>query len=313
MPSIWIVQAPHWPIPHPYFVPVVMAEELHFGHAAARLHLTQPSLTTRIKVLEKEVGTQLFERDRRHVALTPAGAAFLDNARSAVSNILGAIRGARRAASGETGRLRFGFTGLTTYAGMPELVQKFRVRYPAVEIELVHADTGKLEAGLRMDEIDVALLHPPLAQGPFAQLEFPAEDLILALPASSVLAALDEIPITRLAKEPFLISPRSTAPHLYDQIINLCRTEGGFSPVIVQEVATMTTLVGLAAAGLGCGFVLRSLEIIKHPGVVYRPLAGQAPSIATTLVWREERVLKTARNLIAIASSAISADTLRFT
>lgn len=280
---------------------VITAEELHFRRASARLNLTQPSLSARIKALEKEVGTQLLERTRRHVALTPAGRAFLDSARSAVANTTEALRSARMAASGEAGRLRFGFTGLSTFGDMPDLVQRFRSRFPAVEVELVHADTAKLETGLLTEEIDVALLHPPLEHDQFSRLDFPPEDLVLALPMSNELGRLEAIRMPLLSGQPLLLPPRRAGPHLYDQIIHLCRTEGGFSPWVVQEVATMTTLIGLAAAGLGCGFVLRSLDIIKHPGVAYRPLASKAPRVDTSLVWRKGRLSKVASNLVQIA------------
>lgn len=279
---------------------------MHFGRAALRLNITQPSLSSRIKVLEEQVGTALLERDRRRVQLTPAGRVFLDRARSAVANTREAVNGARRAAAGEAGSLRFGFTGLTSYAAMPELVQQFRLHFPQVEIELVHAETERLEAGMLSDEIDVALLHPPLKHGEFAQLEFPPEDLVLALPASSELSLLDAIPVSRLAREPFLINPRRMGPYLYDQIIHLCRTDGGFSPMIVQEVTAMTTLIGLAAAGVGCGFVIRSFEIIRHPGVVYRPLAGRAPQLATSLAWRKDTIASTAKGMIEIARRRLS-------
>lgn len=280
---------------------VAVAEELHFGRAAVRLNITQPSLSSRIKILEGEVGTALLERDRRHVRLTSAGRVFLDHARFAVANTREAVMFARRAAAGETGRLRFGFTGLTSYAGMPELVQQYRLGFPEVDVELIHAETARLEAGMLADEIDIALLHPPLAHEEFAQLEFPPEDLVLAIPVSNPLSSFEKVPISLLADEPLLVGPRRIGPHLYDQIIDLCRTEGGFSPKIAQEVAAMTTLIGLAAAGVGCGFVIRSFDIIKHPGVIYRPLAGRAPHLATSLAWRKDAMSATAKMMLDVA------------
>ena len=109
---------------------VVLAEELHFRRAAERLNMTQPSLSARVKTLEEEVGAVLLDRDRRNVRLTAAGAIFLEFASSTMARTEEAVMSARRAAAGESGRLRFGFTGLTTYDGMPELVQLFRARFP---------------------------------------------------------------------------------------------------------------------------------------------------------------------------------------
>lgn len=279
---------------------VVIAEELHFRRAAARLNMTQPSLTARIQVLEQEVGAQLLMRDRRRVQITEAGRAFFDHATIALRSSREAVRRARRAASGEAGQLRFGFTGLTSFSGMPELVQHFRLAHPEVEIELIHAETAVLEARLLADEIDVALLHPPVLNR-LELMQLAPEALVLAMPASHPLAKADAIPIERLAGEPFLIGPRANAPHLYEQIILLCR-EAGFSPNIVQEVTAMTTLIGLAAAGAGCGFVTSSLQVIQRPGVVYRPLAdNRAPKLATALAWHAGGLSPTGARLLDLA------------
>ena len=116
---------------------IAVAEHLHFRRAAAHLNMTQPALSLRIRALEKEVGVMLLERDRRSVRLTEGGRAFLDQARVAVRSGADAIARARAAARGEAGRLRFGFTALSSYADMPELVQRFRLARPTVEVELV--------------------------------------------------------------------------------------------------------------------------------------------------------------------------------
>ena len=285
---------------------VVLAEELHFRRAAQRLNMTQPSLSARVKALEEEVGAVLLERDRRNVRLTAAGEIFRDYASSAMIRTEEAVTSARRAAAGESGQLRFGFTGLTTYGGMPELVQRFRSRFPGVEVELVNGSTDHLQAEMLAGRIDVALLHPPLACTGFELIDLPSEELVLAVPASSALASLTDIPLSRLQGEPFLLPPRHAGPDLYDQIISLFRTEGGFSPTVVQEVATMTTLIGLAAAGAGCGFVTRSLTAINYPGVRYRPLAGSAPRLTTALAWRAGALSAPATSLIGVAREWIS-------
>ena len=284
---------------------IVLAEELHFRRAAERLNMTQPSLSARVKALEEEVGAVLLERDRRNVRLTAAGEIFRDYASSAMVSTEEAVMSARRAAAGQSGQLRFGFTGLTSYGGMPELVQRFRGRFPDVEVELVNGGTDHLQAEMLAGRIDVALLHPPLSGTGFELLDLPSEELVLAVPASSALASLPEIPLSRLQGEPFLLPPRHAGPDLYDQIIRLFHT-GGFSPTVVQEVATMTTLIGLVAAGAGCGFVTRSLTVINNPGVAYRPLAGTAPRLTTALAWRPGTLSAPATALIGVAREWIS-------
>ena len=279
----------------------VVAEELHFRKAAARLNVTQPSLSMRIQALEREVGVSLLERDRRSVRLTEAGRAFLGLAQAAVRSGAEAVAQARRAARGEIGRLRFGFTALTSYAGMPELVQRFRLACPDIRIDLVQADSASLESALLAEEIDIALLHPPLMKPGLTLKHLEPEDLILAIPSSHELAKLKAVPLRRLAKQPFLIGPRHIGPHLYDQIIQACRRTG-FSPSVVQEVAAMTTLIGLVAAGVGCGFVIQSLQVIRRPGVVFRPIAGtKAPQLATALAWRDGKLSGVGRRMLTVA------------
>lgn len=281
----------------------ILAEELHFRRAAARLNMAQPTLSARIKVLEQEVGVSLLTRNRRDVNLTEAGRIFAKHAALSLRSGQEAILSARRAAKGEIGRLHFGFTGLTSYAAMPELIQRYRLAFPQVEIDLVSSESAKLETSLLSGEIDIALLHPPLAAAGLATKELASQPLVLALPASHPLVELDRVPIRKLAGEPFLIAPRRAGANLYDQIIQFCR-QAGFSPNVVQEVTTMTTLVGLAAAGVGCGFVIQSLQALKWPGVVYRPLSGgKIPRLRTALAWRDGDITAAAGGLVKLASA----------
>ncbi|CDN53980.1 HTH-type transcriptional regulator AlsR [Neorhizobium galegae bv. officinalis bv. officinalis str. HAMBI 1141] len=263
---------------------VAVAEELHFRRAAERMHLTQPSLSQRIRALELEIGTDLFARDRRSVALTPAGQAFLEPARRAIENADVARQQALRAFRGEVGRLRLGFTVIAFYGILPEAVQAFRKRYPQVEIELVELNSPSLETALMTGTIDLAVLHPPLANPELAIHELPAEHLVLALPESHPLAVRTEIRLSDLAGEPFLLAPRSIGPSIYDRVIALFRDQG-ISPRVVQEVTPMTTLAGLVAAGVGMGFVTGGLSRLPRPGVVFRPVTPTPPSLPMAASW----------------------------
>jgi DNA-binding transcriptional LysR family regulator len=282
---------------------IAVAEQLHFRRAAAHLNMTQPALSLRIRALEKEVGVMLLERDRRSVRLTEGGRAFLDQARVAVRSGIDAIARARAAARGEAGRLRFGFTALSSYANMPELVQRFRLARPSIEIELVQDESSKLAASLLSDEIDVALLHPPLPVSGLRLKELAADEMVLALPITHPLAKIKAVPLRKLAGVPFLLGPRRIGPHLYDQIILFCG-KAGFSPHVVQEVASMTTLIGLVAAGTGCGFVPSSLQVIRRPGVVFRRIANSAntPRLSTALAWRDGSLSAAAQQIIKLSA-----------
>jgi DNA-binding transcriptional LysR family regulator len=276
---------------------IAVAEELHFRRAAERLHLTQPSLSQRIRALEHEIGTDLFVRDRRSVALTPAGKAFLEPARRAIDNARIAKEQALRAARGEVGRLRLGFTVLAFYGLLPEALQAFRRRHPDVDIELVEMNSPSLETALITGTIDLAILHPPLGHPELMVRSLPDEPLVLALPESHPLVALEEIPIEALADEPMLIAPRSVGPSIYDRMITLFQSEG-VTPHVVQEVTPMTTLSGLVAAGTGVGFVTRGLSRQPRPGVCYRPVTPTPPSLPMAASWMKPELSATGRRFL---------------
>lgn len=276
---------------------VAVAEELHFRRAAERLHLTQPSLSQRIRALEHELGTDLFVRDRRSVALTPAGGAFLEPARRAIENARIAKEQALRATRGETGRLRLGFTVIAFYGLLPEAVQAFRRRYPDVDVELVELNSPSLETALMTGTIDFAILHPPLAHADLAVHILPDEPMMLALPDSHPLAARNVIPIRALKDEPLLIAPRSIGPSIYDRVIALFQSQG-ITPRIVQEVTPMTTLSGLVAAGTGIGFVTRGLSQQPRPGVTYRRGKPTPPSLPMAAAWLKPDIPVTARRFL---------------
>lgn len=276
---------------------VAVAEELHFRRAAERLHLTQPSLSQRIRALEHEIGTDLFVRDRRSVALTPAGKAFLEPARRSIDNARIAKEQALRAVRGEVGRLRLGFTVLAFYGLLPEALQAFRRRHPDVEVELVEMNSPSLETALITGTIDLAILHPPLGHPELMVRSLPDEPLMLALPESHPLAALEEIPIRALADELMLIAPRAVGPSIYDRMIALFQSEG-VTPHVVQEVTPMTTLSGLVAAGTGIGFVTRGLSRQPRPGVCYRPVTPTPPSLPMAASWSKPELTATGRRFL---------------
>ncbi|RJT40443.1 LysR family transcriptional regulator [Mesorhizobium waimense] len=285
---------------------VAVAEDLHFRRAADRMNLTQPSLSQRIRALEIEIGAELFERDRRGVALTPAGAAFLGPARKAVEHANAARTQALRAVRGEVGRLRLGFTVIAFYGVLPEAVRMFRTRYPDVEVDLIEMNSPLLEAALAAGEIDLGVLHPPLSTPDLITHILPDEPLVLALPSAHRLAGRATIRVADLDGEPFLLAPRGIGPSIYDRVIALFQAEG-LSPRIVQEVTPMTTLAGLVAAGAGLGFVTAGIARVARPGVSYRPVSPRPPSLPMAAAWREPALSASGRRFLEVVKTLIEA------
>ena len=273
-----------------YFVAV--AEELNFGRAAERLRIAQPPLSRQIRDLEREVGAALFERVPRGVELTPAGRAFLPEARLTLAQAERAQRSAQRAAQGETGRLRVGFVEAATHSGiLPDVLSFFRAHLPSVGLSLFELDPLRQAEAFQDGRIDVGILHsPPLDAARWLRVEpIYAEPVILALPKSHVLAGRSRLALASLTDESFVSVPRVVAPEMYDDIVASCR-RAGFSPRIVQEAAGWHTLASLVSAGVGVGVVPRSIAEFQQPGVVYRGVRALEVEMSLAAAWkRSER------------------------
>lgn len=266
-----------------YFVAV--AEELHFRRAASRLHMSQPPLSQQIQQLEAEMGCRLLARTRRRVELTPAGEAFLRDARALLADLDGAIAAARRIAAGQTGRLRINFVGSALLSTVPELVQRFRGAHPLVEIELHERSTAEQLRAIKSGTVDVGLIRPPLEPDGDLSVEIlQRERTVAALPADHPLASMRRNPLRRLAAEPLVLFPRDQAPGFHDLLISsLAGT--GVTPRVVQYAPEMMTIIGLVAAGIGVSLVPASVQRLALDGVIYRPVIG-APSADLAAVSR---------------------------
>lgn len=266
----------------------VLAEELHFGRAAARLHITQPPLTMAVRALERRLGAPLFERTQRSVKLAPAGAALLPEVRRLLAAADELPRRAQAAAAGLSGRLRLAFVSSVAYGPLPPWLRSFRAAHPEVALELREATLDvQLEAFAR-DEIDAGfVLHAEGAVPPgLESWRALREPLVVALPENHPLAARRSLPFDAVAAEPLVIFPRVIAPSLFDAVVGHYRSRGA-TPRIAQQAIQMQTIVNLVSAGIGVAWVPAALMQLQRPGVVYRPLAGAAPGCETSLVWRD--------------------------
>ena len=269
-----------------YFVAV--AEELHFGRAATRLRIAQPPLSRQIRDLEREIGTPLFDRTARGVDLTPAGNAFLPEARLTLAQAERAQRTALRAARGETGRLRVGFVEAATHSGvLPSVLGFFRMHLPSIGLSLFEMEAVQQAEALRDGRVDLGLIHsPPLDADRWLRVEpVHTDPLNLAVPASHRLAGRARFTLADLETESFVLFPRDVAPSIYDSVIARCRG-AGFSPRVVQEAAGWHTLVSLVGAGVGVAFIPRSLRQFKQAGVAYRSVVDLDVDVELFAVWK---------------------------
>ena len=270
-----------------YFL--MVADELHFGRAAERLHIAQPPLSRQIKQLEQQLGVQLFQRDKRHVILTDAGSVLMNEAKKLFEQLKQVEDHTRQAARGEYGQLTVGFISTAIYSVLPTLLKTFTERYPNVELSL-HELTGDAQLRALADgRIDVGIMMPTsMRVKDLVWQSLYREPLILALASQHPLAQLsDERPISlkKLSDERFILFPRALAPGLFDKIIGVCE-RAGFSLHIGQQAIQMQTIISLVSANLGVAVVPACMRTLQRPDVAYRPLTPKSPMIETSLAWR---------------------------
>ena len=285
---------------------VTLAEELHFGRAATRLHMTQPPLSQAIQGLERAVGVPLFKRTRRSVALTPAGAALLPQAQRLLAQAEALPLVAQAAAAGLAGQLRLAFVSNIAYGPLPDWLRSFRLAHPEVALQLREATLDVQLAAFDADEIDAGfVLHAPGAAPPgFATWQALAEPLVMALPDSHPALARSALPTAAkrraparagepaplrwadVADQPLVIFPRLIAPSLFDAVLAAYRAQGA-TPHIAQEAIQMQTIVNLVSGGMGVAWVPESVTRLQRPGVAYRAVAGIGLRCETSLLWRE--------------------------
>jgi DNA-binding transcriptional LysR family regulator len=274
----------------------VVAEELHFGRAAARLHMTQPPLSMAIQNLEQDLGTGLFARNRRGVTLTPAGAAILPEARRLLAEVEALPALAQRAAAGDEGKLGLSFVSSADYSLLPPFLRRYRTRYPGVQISLQEATTDIQLELLMEGRVDAGLLIPPLPAKSRQVLDYlPVldEPLILAAPAGT-LKGRRPIWLKDAPRLPLIIFPRPIAPGLYDAILG-CFEE---PPAIGQEAIQMQTIVSLVSAGMGIALVPHSVGNLMRTGVEYRALRDETPVVQTGVAWRRDNASPVLRGFI---------------
>ncbi|WP_430790737.1 LysR family transcriptional regulator [Actinoplanes sp. G11-F43] len=266
---------------------VAVAEELHFGRAAARLRMTQPPLSRQIQKLEAAVGVQLLERGTRSVRLTPAGEAFLGEARRILAITESAPELAQRVSSGSTGLVRLAFTASATFGTLGRLLNELELRLPEVHVELFEMVTREQVAALAGGDIDMGLARPPFDPERFESKLIHRERLLLAVRQDHRLAYLRRPVIPAdLAREPLIFHSPQKARYFYDLVVSMVPLS---HERVFHTVSQVITMLWLVSAGRGVAFVPESARLVGIPEVIYLRLDTPIPEpVELHLLWPRE-------------------------
>lgn len=268
---------------------IAVAEELHFGRAAERLHMTQPPLSRQIQQLEAELGVQLVDRTTRTVTLTPAGTAFLPDARRILQLAEGAAQTVKRVPAGDLGTVVIGFTAASAHAVLPPLLEAAREKLPDVKLDLREMVTAAQIDGLVSGELDLGLARPPLKRPGLVSRPLLHEQLVAALPADHPLAALGrQLTLNDLdGQDVVMYSP--VQARYFNELLISTFTIAGAAPRYVQTVTQVHTMLVLVRSGIGIALVPASASTLHPEGVAFRSIgAFRERPVELDAVWRSD-------------------------
>jgi DNA-binding transcriptional LysR family regulator len=266
---------------------VVLAETLNFRRTAELLHMSQPPLSVAIRKLEDSFGMPLFERSTRHVKLTEAGDAALEDVRKALFHLDQAQRHARETVEGVRGLLRVGCVGSATLSLIPRILPSFRQRYPGIDLVLRDYPSNRIIEEVERGLLDVGLVRSPIIDRyQVSSVLLEADRLIAVVPAGNVLATREQIALADLADSPFVSYSREEATGLHYAVSSACQA-AGFIPRVVQESTQIQATISLVAAGLGVALIPSLHGRRRVDGVHFLSLtdASLGPDIGLSLIF----------------------------
>ncbi|MEV6909629.1 LysR family transcriptional regulator [Amycolatopsis sp. NPDC051071] len=266
---------------------VAVAEELHYGRAAERLSMTQPPLSRRIQLLERELGVELFDRTHRTVRLTPAGRVFLAKARKILRTSQEATVYVRRAKQGEVGVVTLGFTATAAYSSLDRVLAAATAELPGVDLVLREMVTSAQVEEVLAGGIDVGMIRPPVTGNDIVTLPLCREPLLAALPAAHPLARRKKNPDVRdFDGEPFIMYSPSEARYFHDVLVAVFRA-ARVLPSYTQYLSQVHTVLALVKADLGVALVPAAAAALRFDGVLLRPVDGiEGRPVELDLMWR---------------------------
>jgi len=288
---------------------VVIAEERNITRAAARLHVAQPSLTLQLRTLERELHVTLVDRQARPLRLTPAGERLLRHAHRLLDEAARARVAMRRAASGEIGEVRVGYTYGGLYDELLLLGRTLRRTHPDVALSLWPLPAAEQLRALRDGRVDVLVsrLVEPVTQDEMDVVPLRTEHLVALLPTSHALARRRTVALAALSDEAFLLAPRRYEPLVFDSYLAACRA-AGFEPRLDQEMPDAQTQALAVATGQGVALTGDGLAQ-RFPGVRYLPCSPRTPVTTIAAVTPAGSADPLVRLVVELVSATAAATT----
>jgi DNA-binding transcriptional LysR family regulator len=280
---------------------LAVAEEGHFGRAAARLGISQPPLTAQIQALERELGVRLLERSGKGCRPTREGEALLPLARRLAQEAGAVEELARQLRAGRHAPVSLACVTSALFDYLPPLVRALQAARPDAAVNVREMDTADAVEALRRGEVDLALVRLDRDRLPVRLRPLGADVLAAALPLGHPLAGeAAPLPLAALADAPMLVLPRAISPAYSDAMVTACR-DAGFAPRVVREVGSAMAQLGFVAAGLGVALVSSGMARLRPPGVAFRDLEGPIRAVGVALAWHAERETEATRLVLALA------------
>lgn len=281
---------------------LAVAEELHFGRAAEKLHMAQPPVSRSIQQLERELGTRLFDRSTRRVKLTGAGEALIGPATEIIDATRRASIAVHAADKGEVGRVRVAYAGASTHALVGRLAREVRRDHPGIQIELFSQNFAQpaMDRVLSGD-MDIALGRWDYIPAGIETRLLAAEDLVVAVPASHRLASAGQVRMAEFKGDTFVSLPPHAGAVLNDRLRRLTHA-AGFELDIVQIVPDSLTAISLVAAEVGCTLTLSSVAAtVTDPHVRFLGLLDKTVNVELRMAWRQENTSPALRAVLELA------------
>ena len=278
---------------------VAVAEERSFRRAAERLRMSQPPLSRQVQKLEREIGVVLFDRSKRQVELTPAGASFLVAARRLLALADTAPDTARLVADGHAGTVRIGFTAATGFDFLGRLITLIEDGAPGLEIVLTELVSSEQLAALERSALDLALVRPPVGDE-FATRVVQVEPLVLAVPSGHDLDVDGPVAPAELAGRTLLLYTRDRARYFADLIATVL---AGVPFHAAHQLTQIHTMLGLVVARRGLALVPAGAGALRSDGIRFRPVTD-APDVVLVAAWRRDQLNPALRRVLALLPTA---------